>query len=134
MKPKLFTRKDIEIVKLEETIRHDDEPFDLYMCLNEFAAQGIHVIDVTLVSTYSDQHKTHNHYMIRIVRPVYDVEIRRYFKDSYQKWDLINTDIFGYFKSEDEAIEFKKEYLKKSNADVKFEADINLHSPLEQII
>lgn len=72
--------------------------------------------------------------MIRIVRPVYDVEIRRYFKDSYQKWDLINTDIFGYFKSEDEAREFKKEYLEKSNTDVKFEADINRHSPLEQII
>ena len=32
------------------------------------------------------------------------------------------------------AREFKKEYLEKSNTDVKFEADINLHSPLEQII
>lgn len=134
MQPKKFTYEDIEIVKLEETIRHDDEPFDLYIHLNELTSQGIHIVDVTLVSTYTDQHETHNHYMIRIVRPVYNVEIRRYFKDSYEKWDLINTDIFGYFKSEDEAREFKKEYLEKSNTDVKFEADIQLHSPLKQTI
>lgn len=134
MQSKIFTYKDIEIVKLKETIRYDNEPSDLYIHLNELTSQGIRIVDVTLTSTYTDQHETHNHYMIRIVRPVYDVEIRRYFKDSYEKWDLINTDIFGYFKSEDEAREFKDEYLKKSNTDVKFEADIHCHSPLEKAI
>lgn len=134
MQPKKFTYEDIEIVKLEETILYDDEPLDLYIYLNELRSQNIRIVDVTLVSTYTNQQKIHNHYMIRIVRPVYDVEIRRYFKDSYDEWDLINTDIFGYFKSENEAREFKKEYLEKSNTDVKFEADIHLHSPLKQTI
>lgn len=55
MQPKKFTYEDIEIVKLEETIRHDDEPFDLYIHLNELTSQGIHIVDVTLVSTYTDQ-------------------------------------------------------------------------------
>lgn len=130
----MFTYKDIEIVKFEETIRHDDEPCDLYIHLNELTSQGIHIVDVTLISTHTHQHETHNHYMIRIMRPVYDVEIKRYFKDSHKKWDLINTDIFGYFKSEDDTRAFKEEYLTKSNTDVKFEADIHLHSPLEQTI
>lgn len=134
MQPKKFTYEDIEIVKLEETILYDDEPLDLYIYLNELRSQNIRIVDVTLVSTYTNQQKIHNHYMIRIVRPVYDVEIRRYFKDSYDEWDLINTDIFGYFKSEDEAREFREEYLKKSNTDVKFEADIHCHSPLKQTI
>lgn len=132
---KLFTRKDIEITTFNETFSINSKPRKIYEYLQELTSQDIYVIDVTLLHTKKDNNFTHNHYMIRVLRPVYDVEVKTYhLHDFSKKWDYVRTEIFGYFTSEKQADEIKKEYLEKSNSDVKFEADIRKYSPLNQSV
>lgn len=133
---KLFTRKDIEILHFENIIDHDDdEPTNLYEYLEKLKSQDIYVVDVTLINSISGKIRTDNHYMIRILRPVYDVEVRTYhLNDFSKKWYYVETETFGYFTSEKQADEIKKEYLEKSNSDVKFEAKIRKYSPLNQSV
>ena len=133
---KVFTRKDIEILHFENIIDHDDdEPTNLYEYLEELKSKDIFVVDVTLINSISGKIRTDNHYMIRILRPVYDVEVKTYhLHDFSKKWDYVRTEIFGYFTSEKQADEIKKEYLKKSNSNVKFEAKIRKYSPLNQSV
>lgn len=132
---KLFTRKDIEILTFKNTIYHKAKPNKLYEYLEELKSQDIYVIDITLVHSVTDNKMTENHYMIRILRPVYDVEVRTYHLHDFSKqWYYVRTEIFGYFTSEKQADEIKKEYLEKSNSDVKFEAKIRKYSPLNQSV
>ena len=132
---KLFTRKDIEILTFKNTTYHKAKPTKLYEYLEELKSQDIYVIDITLVHSVTDNNMTENHYMIRVLRPVYDVEVKTYhLHDFSKKWDYVRTEIFGYFTSEKQADEIKKEYLEKSNSDVKFEADIRKYSPLNQSV
>lgn len=133
---KLFTRKDIEILHFEDIIDHDqDQPTNLYEYLEELKSKDIFVVDVTLINSISGTIRTDNHYMIRILRPVYDVEVKTYhLHDFSKKWYYVRTETFGYFTSEKQADEIKKEYLEKSNSDVKFEAQIRKYSPLNKSV
>lgn len=132
---KVFTKKDIEIITFNESFDNENEPYDIYEYLKELASQDIYVVDVTLLHTRKDKYDTHNHYMIRILRPVYDVEVKTYhLNDFSKKWYYVETETFRYFTSEKQADEIKKEYLEKSNSDVKFEAKIRKYSPLNQSV
>ena len=133
---KVFTRKDIEILHFENIIDHDDdEPTNLYEYLEELKSKDIFVVDVTLINSISGKIRTDNHYMIRIVRPVYDVEVKIYHSVEFTGgWHHVTTEVFGYYESEDEARKKEKEYTDKNNSDVKFETKIRLQSPLNKPI
>ena len=132
---KVFTRKDIEILHFENIIDHDDEPTNLYEYLEKLKSQDIFVVDVTLINSISGKIRTDNHYMIRIVRPVYDVEVKIYhYNDFTDHWYHFRTEVFGYYESEDEARKKEKEYTDKNNSDVKLETKIRLQSPLNRPI
>lgn len=132
---KVFTRKDIEILHFENIIDHDDEPTNLYEYLEKLKSQDIFVVDVTLINSISGKIRTDNHYMIRIVRPVYDVEVKIYhYNDFTDHWYHFRTEVFGYYESEDEARKKEKEYTDKNNSDVKLETKIRLQSPLNKPI
>ncbi len=77
---KIFTKADIEIEHFEESVSyHDDQKVSkLYEYLEELKSQGIYVVDVTLVSTHTAIRslcEVFNQYMIRLVRPKYEVEL-----------------------------------------------------------
>lgn len=132
---KVFTRKDIEILHFENIIDHDDEPTNLYEYLEKLKSQDIFVVDVTLINSISGKIRTDNHYMIRIVRPVYDVDVKIYhYNDFTDHWYHFRTEVFGYYESEDEARKKEKEYTDKNNSDVKLETKIRLQSPLNRPI
>ena len=132
---KVFTKKDIEVITFDESFDNESEPYYIYDYLKELASQEIYVVDVTLLYTKKDKYDTHNHYMIRIVRPVYDVEVKIYhYNDFTDHWYHFRTEVFGYYESEDEARKKEKEYTDKNNSDVKFKTKIRLQSPLNKPI
>ena len=132
---KIFTKKDIEILSFNESFTDISKPRRLYEYLTELASQDIYVVDVTLLHTTKDNYLIHNYYMIRIVRPVYDVEVKIYhYNDFTDHWYHFRTEVFGYYESEDEARKKEKEYTDKNKSDVKFETKIILQSPLNKPI
>lgn len=132
---KVFTKKDIKVITFDESFDNESEPYYIYDYLKELASQDIYVVDVTLLYTKKDKYDTHNHYMIRIVRPVYDVEVKIYhYNDFTDHWYHFRTEVFEYYESEDEARKKEKEYTDKNNSDVKFKTKIRLQSPLNKPI
>lgn len=132
---KVFTRKDIDILTFNETFITERKPYRLYEHLNKLASQDIYVVDVTLIHAEEDNNLTHNHYMIRIVRPVFDVEVKTYHSNEFTGgWHHVRTEVFGYYESKDEALKIEKEHTDKNNSDVKFETKIRFHSPLNKSI
>lgn len=130
---KVFTKKDIEVITFDESFDNESEPYYIYDYLKQLASQDIYVVDVTLLYTKKDKYDAHNHYMIRIVRPVYDVEVKIYhYNDFTDHWYHYRTEVFGYYESEDEAREIEQEYSNKNKSDVKFETKIRLQSPLNK--
>lgn len=137
---KVFTKADIEIEHFEESVSyHDDQKVSkLYERLEELKSQGIYVVDVTLVSTHtaiSSLSKVFNQYMIRFVRPKYSVKVSISVYDYVTREnEFSESKIVGYFDSEDEAFEVQQSYIKDSNADVQYEAEIQYHSLLDEEI
>lgn len=145
---KIFTKADIEFEHFLEVLKPADgkdvtleetQVKELYAHLEDLKSQGIYVVDVTLVSTrsydsyYSD--RTHNQYMIRIVRPKYEVELHtgRFNGYGYQ-FDYRKPETLGFFKTEEEAENFRKEYLAAKNDDAKYKVYIEYRSPLDEEI
>lgn len=79
----IFTKADIEIETFHESTKKSAYVSKLYEHLEELKSQGIYVVDVNLVSTvlqessyYGD--KIYNEYMIRLVKPKYEVIKQQY--------------------------------------------------------
>lgn len=145
---KIFTKADIEFEHFLEIVRPEDgkdvmqedaQVKELYSHLEDLKSQGIYVVDVTLVSTrsydsyYSD--RTHNQYMIRIVRPKYEATLIVENYDEYvERFNYYRSEDLGFFKTAEEAEALKKEYLAKSDDEVKYTVKVTRHSPLDEEI
>ena len=142
---KIFTKADIEFEHFLEIVRPEDgkdvmqedaQVKELYSHLEDLKSQGIYVIDVTLVSTrsydsyYSD--RTHNQYMIRFVRPKYEVRLTVDLYNSLtEDYDYYRSKVLGFFKTAEEVEEIKKKYLDNDVHDVKYTVDVTRQSPLD---
>ena len=142
---KIFTKADIEFEHFLEIVRPEDgkdvmqedaQVKELYSHLEDLKSQGIYVVDVTLVSTrsydsyYSD--RTHNQYMIRFVRPKYEVRLTVDLYNSLtEDYDYYRSKVLGFFKTAEEVEEIKKKYLDNDAHDVKYTVDVTRHSPLD---
>lgn len=135
-----FTRADIEIATFTECCKHGESIKDLYEHLEELKSQGIYVLDVTLVSTrvYESSfygYKTYYEYMIRFVRPKYQVELTTNLLDkSTYMYRFGGSESLGFFKSAEEVEDLRKEYLAKSTKDVQYIVDVKCFKPLEESI
>ena len=142
---KIFTKADIEFEHFLEIVRPEDgkdvmqedaQVKELYSHLENLKSQDIYVVDVTLVSTrsydsyYSD--RTHNQYMIRFVRPKYEVRLTVDLYNSLtEDYDYYRSKVLGFFKTAEEVEEIKKKYLDNDVHDVKYTVDVTRHSPLD---
>lgn len=137
---KIFTKSDIEIMHFEESLSYHEEQrvSELYEYLEELKEQGIYIVDVTLVSTHaaiSSLSEVFNQYMIRIVRPKYEVELFvGEFNEYGYKFDYHKSETIGVFETAEDAENFKKEYLTEKNEDAKYDVRINYRSLLDQEI
>lgn len=143
---KIFTKADIEFEHFLEVLKLADakdvqleetQVKELYVHLEDLKSQGIYVVDVTLVSTrsydsyYSD--RTHNQYMIRLVRPKYEVKLLvELYNSLTEEYDYYRSKVLGFFKTAEEVEEIKKKYLDNDVHDVKYTVDVTLHSPLDE--
>ena len=136
----IVTKADIEIETFHESTKKSAYVRKLYEYLDELKSQDIYVVDVSLVSTteedssyYGD--KIYNEYMIRLVKPKYEVIVETYHFDEFSdKFYHVRTETLGYFKSVDEIENIKQQYQTKSNTDVKFKIKTHYYSPLMQSI
>lgn len=136
----IFTKADIEIETFHESTKKSAYVSKLYEYLDELKSQDIYVVDVSLISTteenssyYGD--KIYNEYMIRLVKPKYEVIVETYhFDELSDKFYHVRTETLGYFKSVDEIENIKQQYQTKSNTDVKFKIKTHYYSPLMQSI
>lgn len=142
---KIFTKADIEFEHFLEVLKQaeakdvqleETQVKELYAHLEDLKSQGIYVVDVTLVSTrsydsyYSD--RTHNQYMIRLVRPKYEVKLLvELYNSLTEEYDYYRSKVLGFFKTAEEVEEIKKKYLDNDVHDVKYTVDVTLHSPLD---
>lgn len=137
---KIFTKADIEIEHFEEPVSYlpysdNRHVSKLYEYLEELKSQDIYVVDVALVSTHaknSSLSEVFNQYMIRIVRPKYEVElfVGQFNRYGYE-FDYHKSETIGVFKTADEAEALKKEYLAKNSHDGKYAVNVIRHSALE---
>ena len=136
----IFTKVDIEIETFHESTKKSAYVSKLYEYLDELKSQGIYVVDVSLVSTvlqessyYGD--KIHNEYMIRLVKPKYEVIVET---NCHNKatgvFEWAGAKSLGYFKSNDEVEKIKQQYLAENTDDTKFKIQTKYHSPMEQSI
>lgn len=131
----IFTKADIEIETFHESTKKSAYISKLYEHLDELKSQGIYVVDVSLVSTvlqessyYGD--KIYNEYMIRLVKPKYEVIVETC--EPLNIFESGETKSLGYFTSTDEIEKIKQQYLAKNTSNIKFK--IETHSPLNQSI
>lgn len=128
----IFTKADIEIETFHESTKKSAYVSKLYEYLDELKSQGIYVVDVNLVSTvlqessyYGD--KIYNEYMIRLVKPKYEVIVETCEPSTI--FESGETKSLGYFTSNDEIEVIKQQYLAKNTGNIKFK--IKTHSPLD---
>lgn len=96
----IFTKADIEIETFHESTKKSEYVSKLYEYLNELKSQDIYVVDVSLVSTmlqessyYGD--KIYNEYMIRLVKPKYEVIVETYHFDEFSdKFYHVRTETY----------------------------------------
>lgn len=136
----VFTKADIEIDTFTEYRKHGESIEDLYAYLEELKSQGVYVVDVTLLSTrtYESSYygtKVYYEYMIRVVRPKYQVEVTVNVLDKRTCTYRFNkSKQLGFFKSAEEVESIRKEYLDKSTTDVQFIVDVERFEPLNESI
>ena len=140
---KIFTKADIELEHFEEEVSYlpysDNRRISkLYEHLEELKSQDIYVVDVTLVSTHakiSSLSEVFNQYMIRIVRPKYEVELFvGQFNGYGYNFDYHKSETIGVFKTSEEAEALKKEYLAKNSHDGRYVVNVIRHSALDEEI
>lgn len=137
---KIFTKSDIEIEHFEESVSYlpysdNRHVSKLYEYLEKLKSQDIYVVDVTLVSTHaktSSLSEVFNQYMIRILRPKYEVELFvGQFNGYGYTFDYHKSKSIGVFKTAEEAEDCKKEYLAKNSHNGKYAVNVIRHSALE---
>ena len=136
----VFTRADIEIDTFTEYRKHGESIEDLYAYLEDLKSQGIYVVDVTLVSTrtYESSYcgtKVYYEYMIRLVRPKYQVYLTiNHLDNRTHTYYFHRSESIGFFKSAEEAEAIKNEYFAKNTKDVQFIVDVKRFEPLNESI
>lgn len=136
----VFTKADIEIDTFTEYRKHGESIEDLYAYLEDLKSQGIYVVDVTLVSTrtYESSYygtKVYYEYMIRFVRPKYQVYLTVNRRDDRDySMHFHKSESLGFFKSAEEVEAIRKEYLAKSTTDVQYIVDIKRFEPLNESV
>lgn len=136
----IFTKADIEIETFHESTKKSAYVSKLYEYLDELKSQDIYVVDVSLVSTvlqessyYGD--KIYNEYMIRLVKPKYEVSVETYSLNEHSgTFVWAGTKLVGYVKSNDEIKKIEQQYQAKNTNNTKFKVQTQYHSPLEQSI
>lgn len=136
----IFTKADIEIEKFYESTKKSVDISKLYKHLDELKSQDIYIVDVSLVSTvlqessyYGD--KIYNEYMIRLVKPKYEVSVETYSLDERSgTFVWAGTRLIGYVKSNNEIEKIEQQYRAKNTNNTKFKVQTQYHSPLEQSI
>lgn len=140
---KIFTKADIEIEHFEEEVSYNSYSDDqhvskLYERIEELKSQDIYVVDVTLVSTHTaikSLSLVFNQYMIRFVRPKYEVSLEiEYYVMSSNDHYFSKSESIGFFKTTEEVEEIKKEYAAKNNDKVHYTVNVLLHSPLDEAL
>lgn len=144
----IFTNADVEFEDFIETVEFHEPIIKLQDHLKDLKAQGIHVLDVTLVSTRQfeigdydaiiyhsgESRYIEYQYLIKIVRPKYEViEMSKINGAIASTMSNISCKSLRFFKTEEEAKTFASDY-KSANRD---EEDVNAievirHSPLDQ--
>lgn len=135
---KIFTKADIEFEHFGESVSRNDNQHNskLFKRLEELKSQGIYVVDVTLLSSHEEISSlglAFNRYMIRFVRPKYEVFVSsEHCVESTNDHYFSRSDSIGFFKTAEEVEEIKKEYAAKNNDKVHYTVNVTLHSPLDQ--
>lgn len=135
---KIFTKSDIEFEHFGESVSRNDNQHNskLFKRLEELKSQDIYVVDVTLLSSHEEISSlglVFNQYMIRFVRPKYEVKLSVDLYNSLtEEYEYYRSKDLGFFKTVEEVEEIKKEYISKNTHDVQYTVDVTLHSPLDQ--
>lgn len=135
---KIFTKSDIEFEHFGESVSRNDNQHNskLFERLEELKSQDIYIVDVTLLSSHEEISSlglAFNRYMIRFVRPKYEVFISsEHYVESTNDHYFSRSDSIGFFKTAEEVEEIKKEYAAKNNDKVHYTVNVTLHSPLDQ--
>lgn len=135
---KIFTKSDIEFEHFGESVSRNDNQHNskLFKRLEELKSQGIYIVDVTLLSSHEEISSlglVFNRYMIRLVRPKYEVFVSsEHYVESTNDHYFSRSDSIGFFKTAEEVEEIKKEYAAKNNSKVHYTVNVTLHSPLDQ--
>lgn len=135
---KIFTKADIEFEHFGESVSRNDNQHNskLFKRLEELKSQDIYIVDVTLLSSHEEISSlglAFNRYMIRLVRPKYEVFVSsEHYVESTNDHYFSRSDSVGFFKTAEEVEEIKKEYAAKNNDKVHYTVNVTLHSPLDQ--
>lgn len=135
---KIFTKADIEFEHFGESVSRNDNQHNskLFKRLEELKSQDIYIVDVTLLSSHEEISSlglAFNRYMIRLVRPKYEVFVSsEHYVESTNDHYFSRSDSIGFFKTAEEVEEIKKEYAAKNNSKVHYTVNVTLHSPLDQ--
>ena len=135
---KIFTKADIEFEHFGESVSRNDNQHNsrLFKRLEELKSQDIYIVDVTLLSSHEEISSlglVFNRYMIRLVRPKYEVFVSsEHYVESTNDHYFSRSDSIGFFKTAEEVEEIKKEYAAKNNSKVHYTVNVTLHSPLDQ--
>lgn len=135
---KIFTKSDIEFEQFGESVSRNDNLHNskLFKRLEELKSQDIYIVDVTLLSSHEEISSlglVFNRYMIRLVRPKYEVFVSsEHYDESTNDHYFSRSDSIGFFKTAEEVEEIKKEYAAKNNDKVHYTVNVTLHSPLDQ--
>ena len=135
---KIFTKADIELEHFGESVSRNDNQHNskLFKRLEELKSQDIYIVDVTLLSSHDEISSlglVFNRYMIRLVRPKYEVFVSsEHYVESTNDHYFSRSDSIGFFKTAEEVEEIKKEYAAKNNDKVHYTVNVTLHSPLDQ--
>lgn len=135
-----FTKADIEIETFTESRKRGESIENLYAHLEELKSNGIYVVGVTPVSTRTYESSycgpvTYHEYMIRLVRPKYEVYVTINLLDKNTcTYHFNKSKSLGFFKSAEEAEKVRDEYLAESTTEVQFIVDVKRLEPLNESI
>lgn len=146
----IFTNADVEFEDFIESVQFDEPITELQDHLKDLKSQGIHVIDVTLISTrrfelgdydtiiyYRDESRYIEYqYLIKIIRPKYEViEMSKINGAIASTMSNISYKSLGFFKTEEEAKTFASDYETLNRDDECIHTiDVIRHSPLDQSV
>lgn len=146
----IFTNADVEFEDFIESVEFHEPITKLQDHLKDLKAQGIHVLDVTLISTRrleigaydaityhrSESRYIEYQYLIKIVRPKYEViEMSKINGAIASTMSNISYKSLGFFQTEEEAKTFASDYETLNRDDECIRTiDVIRRSPLDQSV